>query len=407
MFSLLRLIFLFVAFAGKSWAGLAQETIYLTWQKNPATTMTIQWISPSQEKETAVQYRPCASTSEWIQVMGETLPFPSLPKYIVHRVEINQLQPNTEYIFRVVPFAEEYRFMTAPAKLEKEIRFVVGGDIYHDDISFVATTCKQAAQFEPLFALIGGDIAYAVPSLFFSSHKPERWIEWVKVWHACMVTPKKRLIPTFGAVGNHDVLGQYNQTPAEADIFSTLFPMPGARIYNVLDFETYLSILILDTGHANPIGGLQTQWLKNCLDSRQHLLHRLAIYHVPAYPSIRKFHDSQSEVIRKNWIPLFERGGIQAVFENHDHAYKRTYPLLNHKENPKGIVYIGDGGWGVEYPRYKRKKRKYIAKFASVRHFVAVTLTPTQQYFQCITDKGILVDQFSQSIMKSKPLSNP
>lgn len=33
------------------WADLAQETIYLTWQKSPSTTMTIQWVSSFQENK--------------------------------------------------------------------------------------------------------------------------------------------------------------------------------------------------------------------------------------------------------------------------------------------------------------------------------------------------------------------
>ena len=31
--------------------------------------------------------------------------------------------------------------------------------------------------------------------------------------------------------------------------------------------------------------------------------------------------------IKDHWITLFEQHGVRLAFENHDHAYKRTYPI--------------------------------------------------------------------------------
>lgn len=400
-------LFCFFFLSWSCWADLAQDTIYLTWQQNPSTTMTIQWVSLAQEKQSTVSYRPVKGEGEWLKVTGEVIAFPYTSKYLVHRVELKNLQPNTEYFFYVLSYPEKYRFLTAPARLEKELRFVVGGDMYHDGISLLARTCQKAAQFNPLFALVGGDIAYAVQSRHYAIQMIERWIDWIKVWHTYMVTPNGNLIPTVAAVGNHDLIGQFDQTPAQAAIFSTLFPMPGKNIYNVLDFDSYLSILILDSGHANPIGGQQTKWLKSTLEDRQHIPHRFAIYHVPAYPSVRDFNNKYCAAIRQFWVPIFEQGGLHAAFEHHDHAYKRTYPLLKGKIHPQGIVYIGDGGWGVEKCRTLKQKRFYLAKFASSRHFVGVTLSPSQQQFQCINDLGQILDEYRQTIKESKPIKEP
>ena len=124
--------------------------------------------------------------------------------------------------------------------------------------------------------------------------------------------------------------------------------MPGHQIYNSLDFGSFLSLILLDSGHANPIEGAQTQWLNNVLEKRQNILHRFAFYHVPAYPCVRSYRTKQSVLIRKTWIPLFEKWGIQVAFEHHDHAYKRTYPLLKNRIQPHGIIYLGDGGWGLK-----------------------------------------------------------
>jgi hypothetical protein len=380
------------------WANLAQETIYLTWQQSPSTTMTIQWISSFQEKQTILIYRPRKEEGEWRKASGVESAFPYASQYLIHRVELHHLQPDTEYVFKVLPYPDEYRFLTAPSRLDKELRFVVGGDMYHDGIQLLANTCQKAAQTSPTFALVGGDIAYAVQSRHFPFQLIDRWIDWIKVWHAHMITPQGHLIPVIAAIGNHDLIGEFEQTPAQAAIFSTLFPMPGKRIYNVLDFNSYLSIFILDSGHANPIAGQQTNWLRTALEERQQIIHRFALYHVPAYPSVRHSQNKYSTAIRNYWVPLFEKEGLQVAFEHHDHAYKRTYPLLKNRIHPQGVVYIGDGAWGVEEPRKLRTKHSYLAKFASARHFIAVTLTPSQQYFKCINDRGQVLDEYVQSV---------
>lgn len=403
--SYLRLSYLcFCLFTLPCCANLVQETIYLTWQQSPTTTMTIQWISSRQEKQSVVNYRLLKEgVNEWTKITGEVFPFPHASQYLLHRVELKNLQSNTEYAFTVLPNNEEYHFITAPAQIDKDLRFVVGGDMYHDGLSFLVKTCQKAAQTNPLFALLGGDIAYAVKSRSFGFQQIDRWIDWIKVWHTHMVTSQGHLIPVVSAIGNHDLNGGYDQTPAQAAVFSALFPIPGKRVYDVLDFGSYLSVFILDSGHANPIGGQQTDWLRTSLAGRQQVPHRFAIYHVPAYPSVRDLSNKQSTAIRNHWVPLFEQGGIQVSFEHHDHAYKRTHPLLKGRIHPEGIVYLGDGGWAVEKPRILKWKHAYLAKFSPTRHFIAVTLTPTQQSFKSINDQGQVIDEFTQSVHKRKP----
>ena len=88
-----------IFFNASSWAGLSQETIYLTWQKSPSTTMTIQWISPAKETDTNVRFRPVNQSERWYEIKGESFPFPHASKYRIHRVEIVNLQPDSEYDF--------------------------------------------------------------------------------------------------------------------------------------------------------------------------------------------------------------------------------------------------------------------------------------------------------------------
>jgi hypothetical protein len=46
-------------------------------------------------------------------------------------------------------------------------------------------------------------------------------------------------------------------------------------------------------------------------------------------------------------VPHFEEYRIDLALESHDHALKRTVPILQGTLDEDGIVYIGDGGLGV------------------------------------------------------------
>lgn len=387
------LYFLFVLFflsISPVFGDLASDTIYLTWQRDPTTTMTIQWISELNDTDDRLTFHQ-KDESKWNAIEGTHVPFPHSSKYLVHRVELTGLNPYTDYTFKFRD--REYLFRTMPSTLDHPVKFVEGGDMFHDAMLYMIQTCKQAAKTNPDFALLGGDIAYSVGRLPFQ--KIHRWIEWVKAWHSTMVTPEKRMIPVLSAIGNHDLLGQFNQTPAQAKIFSTLFPLSGSQMYNVLDFGNYLSLIILDSGHATPVAGKQTAWLTSVLKERREKTFRFAAYHVPAYPSIRK-NDPLSALIRKHWVPVFEKEGLQVAFEHHDHAYKRTYPLINSQIHPDGIIYIGDGAWGLKKARrlsWWRKKPAYVAKFESASHFILVTLKSDGYQFVVIDSTGKILDK--------------
>ena len=179
------------------------------------------------------------------------------------------------------------------------------------------------------------------------------FLEFLKTYSRDLRDDRKRLIPLLGCIGNHEVDGGYDKTRKEApffySIFDGLFPDTG---YASLDFGDYLSLVLLDTDHTSPIEGEQTDWLAQTLKEREECPTVFVFNHVPAYPSVRPFQVAGDEGAgtgagnRKYWVPLFERYNVDAVFEHHDHTYKRTHPLLDGRPDPKGIVYLGDGSWG-------------------------------------------------------------
>ena len=416
-FSFLKLLLLaLIAFSGPVFAQVELYdpiAVYLTWQRSPESTMTVQWITHSDRKKDTVEYQQVGE-NEWRKAKGSHQDLPGPYDYVVHCVELTELEPATDYRFRTGSDAVAYKFRTMPADPGAAITFVVGGDMYHDTLDLLENTNRAAAKTDPMFALVGGDICYAgdrmgimsesvqswtdwmLGRLTFMAERRKRWIEWLAAWKSQMVTSDGRLIPMVPTIGNHDVNGRFNKTPKDAEYFYMLFAMPGKRGYNVLDFGNYMSIFILDSDHTHPINGKQARWLKESLEDRWHIAHKFALYHVPAYPSVRKFEYKYSARIRKYWVPLFEQYGLTAAFEHHDHDYKRTFPISNGAIDPHGVLYLGDGAWGVEAPR-KRKATKplpwYIAKIAPERHFIHVTIKGNTRRFTAISPDGYVIDE--------------
>jgi hypothetical protein len=395
--------------AANSARYIAPLTVYLTWQNSPESTMTINWITPMGVEEDLDYHQ--LGHKNWNQGKAFHKQLPNDVPYMLHRVELTGLQPATAYEFLIGNKGIPYKFRTMPETLEvAPIRFVVGGDMYHDGLDILHTTNRQAARQDPMFVLVGGDIAYASSNVldFFPrwghpwvdrvvGQKFERWLEWLVAWKEDMVTPDGYLIPMLPAIGNHDVAGRYDQTPEQAPFFYSLFPMPGLPGYNVLDFGQYMSIFLLDSGHTNSVEGAQANWLASQLWQRRHVSHKFALYHVPAYPSVHKMTEKVGVQIRKYWVPSFDAYRLTAAFENHDHAYKRTHPLLNDKIDSRGVLYIGDGGWGVKKPRKPRRvdEKWFLAKAESERNFLVVDVDKDKQTVKAIGDDGKEIDSFS------------
>jgi acid phosphatase type 7 len=105
--------------------------------------------------------------------------------------------------------------------------------------------------------------------------------------------------------------------------------------------------------------------------------------------------------VRQHWVPLFEHHNIRLVFESHDHAYKRTHPIRNGVVADNGIVYMGDGAWGVgvrEIGREHDEPAWYLAQAASVRHFILVRLEGEAIYAETIDEDGNVIDRWSSGL---------
>ncbi len=372
--------------------------ILLTWTENPSTTMSLDWHTTDDQPAT-LSYR-MEGEEDWKEEESNVHPFPFSDRF-VHRVALTRLRPGTNYQVKFGDFEPIYSFRTMPDNIASEpIRIAIGGDTMHET-DMLKKTNSQVVKFDPHFIIMGGDMAYE-NGLAKEVDKVHSWFEICK---NTLITEENRIIPIVVGIGNHEVAGGYyrperfsgNDEDREkhSPYFYSLYAFPGHPGYNVLDFGNYLSLFMLDTGHNNPVDGEQTSWLKSRLNERKDILHIIPVYHLGAYPSARDFNSSLATKIRFNWLPLFEEYNVKLAFENHDHTYKRTFPIKRNEINENGIVYVGDGAWGV-YVRetHDVEDTWYLNKALSQRHFILLTLQGAHQQLTVINENGEVIDRY-------------
>ncbi len=381
-------VLFFLLFSGSLFAKSEEPSVWLTWRDDPTTTMTVMWLTNKSESSNAIAFQK-KGESKWHHTEGKSWELPNKKPYLIHRVDLKRLKPDSIYRFKVGKKSTSLSLRTMPAKLSNPIRFITGGDAYHKNFKRFQTMTRRAAKESPRFAIIGGDISYASAT----KNKPEKWDKWLEFFSCWSKEMKDRdgcLIPLLVTIGNHEVSGSFNRSMKEAPFYYLFFEK---ATYD-LSFGSYLHLTFLDSGHTQKIKGKQTKWLEKVLKKNKKHTHRFAIYHVGAYPSSNDFDFHASKAVRKHWVPLFEKYKINACFESHDHAYKRTHPLLNGKKNPDGVVYFGDGSWGVA-PR-KPESRPYLAQTAQKQQVLLVEIGKSGRKFWAIDAKGKKIDHYEQ-----------
>ncbi len=404
LFKIMRLLFcviiLLLGFNLKAQESKVINGLLLTWVDDPTSTMVIDIHTSSSYQGEKKLYYKLPSSNKWKDFFGESFDYPFSSKKIT-RFYLKNLKQGSEYEFTFGSDTTVYKFRTMPKDTKKGVVFIVGGDTMHEK-AYMDKTNKVALSYNPDFIVLGGDLAYANGL----EKNLGRWEQWFNSVQENLIDKDNRIVPIIVGIGNHEVIdGTYKKHPDFKDTdqwrkkiapyFYTFFAFPGIRGYNVLDFKKYLSLISLDTEHSNPIVGEQSNWLAQTLSSRSKKVDFIfPFYHVPAYPSVRPFTGSNSVLVRENFVPLFEKNGVKVAFENHDHAYKRSLPLFENKINEKGIVYIGDGAWGVS-TRPIAKKEWYLQKAEGIRHFIVVRLKKSEASFKMIDENGVQFDTYN------------
>lgn len=325
----------------------------------------------------------------------ETIDLPA--ERTVIEVALDGLEPNATYYFVAGDeergHSEERSFRTLPAD-DTPLRFVTGGDMGVSPSA--AKLLEQGGKLDPMFCAIGGDLAYVNGELW----QYRTWDRWFENYDEFMRAPDGRMIPIFAAIGNHETNDFDTTNPA---IVAPFYDMYFGRSQS--DSKTYFSrmfgsetlMIALDSGHVVPHGGEQSAWLAETLDANSDVPYIFSIYHVPLYPSHRDYEGSGSVMGRVHWEPYFLAYDITAGFENHDHKLKRTKRMKMGEAAEDGVLYIGDGCFGVS-PRDSETtgKRPYLDVDVPKGHIWLVEVGAENVHYRAYGEEGDLLDDYVQ-----------
>lgn len=330
------------------------------WTESPSSHAILSWTSDIMGNANYVVYdtKPALDTSIYkyrveANQNGQITYKPSdayagVPKSFFHHADVEQLEPNTTYYYRFCTdntCSPEYNFKTAPSQ-SAHLTVLFGGDsrIGKEEGSDPAAHVDRRAANLLVKHLVEDDSAILALVHGADFGMNANW-QYLYHWfndHELTITDNKRVLPLIISRGNHDHeigftenfrLGKVTENNSDGYYYCT---------------QLTDSIALLTLNTETSMAGYQKEWLEKTLAAKRPSSAWLFVqYHKPAYPAVKHFDREDFARVRQVWVPLFEKYAIDIALESDGHALKKTVPLLQNKPNPKGIIYIGEGGMGV------------------------------------------------------------
>ena len=351
--------------------------IHLTYQHDPATTLTLQWETTDINTEA---YKPkvwlvpanLVKDGDLAKFEQEvTLPYvPALvfegvaerycTKYICSGdsldgvlwvVEATSLTPDTDYYYRVGTFASfdertgefgapdlspVYHFRSGLPK-GGATPFIVGFgsdsqswfDTITDDDKIIRDTYGKKARFW----LFGGDLTE-----MGTQKEMTGWFD--------VMQPLIHYYPFMPVQGNHDMMeGVIFGRWALPKMGEALAPGDQERAWSFTFGNAHFVGL---NSMGDSTAERQVAWLESDLKAARadrDITWIVAVFHHPAYSS-SSVHGS-TDYVQRLFVPLFDKYHVDLCLSGHDHDYERSKPLKGGEiqEAGKGTIYIVSGGF--------------------------------------------------------------
>lgn len=295
--------------------------LHLSWQKDPATTMTLMWRS-GPDTEGVVEYGTSPEYAYSVESEVHSYRYGRTDVYW-HTAELTGLEPNTIYHYRVgtsEPWqSENYTFKTGiPEGDDTPFRIAVITDTHghHDNQKKVLEAIKE----ENVDFVLGlGD--------FTDTGNQVEWDIWFSAGEGLLSE-----MPFISVHGNHEG----NQTT-----YWEQFAYPGNERWFSLDYGTVHLVFLMAA--SEPLAVEQVPWIQEDLQANNNPW-TIAMGHIPLYSA--GLNHGSSDYLIAHWASIFDEHGVNLYLAGHNHCYERSLPVKDGRVDAEGVMYITHGPVG-------------------------------------------------------------
>ncbi len=314
---------------------------------------------------------------------------------LIGTVTLPDLEPATDYFYRVIRTTDDGRRIESEVKAMKTAvpadmpwSFGIIGDTQRNPD--VTRACAEVIfKNRPNFVLHCGDVVD-------DGYSKNQWLR-------DLFEPMSGLLahaPVYPVIGNHE---------RNSHFYYDYFHLPQPEYYYTFTFGN-AEFFMVDTNKPCGPGTEQWAWLERDL-AKSTATWKFVAHHHPCFTSDE---DDYGDTIRglknppdiaepsfrgdrnaRQLVALYEKYGVDIVFQGHIHVYERTWPILDMRINQaKGIRYItsGGGGGGLEHPA--PNKAWFSLHVNRAHHVCYAAVHDRTLVFKAIDTDGRMFDAF-------------
>jgi len=362
------------------------------------------YLEDMSEKSVVIRYRTDIPTSSWLTygVYPDCDRFSTVSRIVKeHKVNLNGLLPDTTHCYRIyLPVlgstnsykADEAVFKTFPDEKATSFSFLSFGDSGSNSEPQKKIAEMMSKFSNVYFTLHTGDLVDSGLDADANSQYFKMYGEMLKK------------IPFYIALGNHDYGKDFNSEETKNFLKENFTLYHNCPLNGLCPHYYYFDIanarfIILDSNRFYGInsapeltkGSAQYLWLEKVLKNTNKTW-KFIVLHEPVYSS------GEHGIIEdenNTLAPLFEKYGVDIVFQGHDHNYERTKPIKENLPDETGVIYITLGGGGRDLYT-KGDDNDWSEVFILKHHFAYVTIEDKKLIFNVYDMNGELIDKFSK-----------
>lgn len=379
-------------------ASQMPDRIIATPAVDPSTGFAVNWRTNSQVQSPLLEITvagdsPDVGTPRQLRAITTPLVYRDSVAN-THRVDVDGLQPDTLYMFRVQGEGtwSGWRQLRTMSAAGDPFTLLYFGDTQNKNLSHVSRVIREAMRHAPdaTMAVFAGDL--------ISGGDDVNDLEWGEWFEAIGDLPDVMLVAP--ALGNHEYFEEFEDTPQERRVLAAHWPRSFALPRNGAQHEhtgqtTYwfdangVRVVVLDGTSALDLGSAQAQaqWLDQVLADNPNRW-TLALIHQPIYSPRGR---DASDALRAALQPVLERRGVDLLLQGHDHTYGRRSGDAPGQVLPQYIVSVTGP---KQYRLSAEAKRTMDPTAEDTQLFQVLRIDGNSLRYEARTATGRLYDAF-------------